>query len=183
MSLPHGSRVAVVGWCSDPRFSINPGQRFLQFRQALNVDYIVPLAKPGFIGLYAPNAHARVNSNNGNGHEHGVMIPPRRFEEHRLAWEEDFLIHWGFHHPCVVGVSGHETCGGFPVEPIEQCRAAFEAADMIRRRLQANYNINITVVPLVEERITDSDWRVNLLTNELPETSPFPSALPLPQFA
>ena len=152
--LPANSRVAILGLCTDPRFSTNPGKRFLQFREALGVEYIVPLARPGIVRLFVSEMNF-LSGNNGSG-----LLPEQADVQ---AWGRDFILHYNMHNPCIVGIASHETCGGYQGCEKIQKQAAIQAARNVQNWLREMFNINISVVPCFEQRIRDDDWRIHVL--------------------
>ncbi len=164
MALPAGSRVAIVGFCTDPRFSREPGLRYEQLRAVLGVDWIVPLKRPGFVRFFQQTYLDDAEIHTSEAYAYlAKRVGKSKLQLRAEAWEDDFLDHYGMHRPIVLGVASHATCGGFPKNDDEQRAAAMLAADVLRERLKRVHNVTIPVVPLFEEKISDTEWFVHRL--------------------
>ena len=136
---------AIVIGCSDPRLADVASVINEQFKRMLGVEWIVPLPRPGVVGLYT----GRTTS--------------RSIEMRREALELEICIHLRAHQPRAVVIASHHDCLGHAGSDEEQELDARIAARGLESRLKRHLGFRGLVQAAIIERHPNPGWAVKML--------------------
>ena len=156
---------AIAAICSDSRLRRAAGEIDRQLREIFPVEEVIPLPRPGLVGLYA---------------DPQVLDRPLRAADlvgfsdigiadvRRIAFESEVSAHVDLHAPRTIVMASHHDCLGHPGCDEHQRWSAISAADILRRRL-GRIGIEIPVRPTFFAWSPNPGWKVELL--DLPKTN------------
>ncbi|MBI2612997.1 hypothetical protein HYW59_04315 [Candidatus Kaiserbacteria bacterium] len=149
---------AVVISCSDPRLADAADAINAQFKKELGVERIIPLHRPGVVGLFSDSSAVhRPSSLDSLASANTTMEDVRRF-----ALEEEIAMHLLFHRPDVLAIVAHHDCLGHPGNDEHQERSAIIAASVLRRRM-GRYCFSGRIRSATLEECPNPGWRVKML--------------------
>jgi hypothetical protein len=121
--------VGVVFGCTDPLL-YKATYLNKQYEELLGVTWVIPLFRPGIVGLYVkPGVVGEPFHPNGR-RERGTN------DARRIAIEREFNIHMRVHKPVRALLVAHSDCKGHPVEDDQQRHDAVIAAIHLQERLR-----------------------------------------------
>ena len=152
--------VGVVFGCTDPRLYKATTYLSHQYEELLGVSWVIPIFRPGIVGLYVKPGVVGEPFHPHGRRERGTN------DARRIAIEREFSIHKGAHEPVRALLVAHSDCKGHPVDDAQQRQDAIMAAVNLQERLRCQTGFTGEVLAAMLSHGVRGEWALERIEAE-----------------